>query len=501
MSNLSELLPSGGAQNVVDFVASGTLPNGKPVILNSNGTITAVAESSVNLPQAIPAGSSSVFASGAVTYIRMAFDPNNANKFVVAYEDSANSYYGTAVVGTVSGTSISFGSTVVFNASNSIDESIGFDPNNANTFVISYRDYGDSSKGKAIVGTVSGTSISFGTAVVYSSTPAHYGAMAFDPNNANKFVISYRNVNNSNYGTSLVGTVSGTSISFGSTAVFNSGTTADSSIAFDPNVSGKFVIAYGDQGNSNYGTAIVGTVSGTSISYGSESIFESAASLSVAIAFDPNNANKFVVTYSDGGDSNKGQAVVGTVSGTSISFGSIVVFNNATTFQISMAFDPNNANKFVVAYINEANSYYGTAIVGTVSGTSISFGTASVFVSASVAYTSTAFDPNVSGKFVISYRDQGNSNYGTAIVGQIAATVTATNLTATNLIGISAEAIASGATGEVNVLGGLNEGQSSLTPASIYYVQGNGSISTVATAPAQKIGKAMSATTLNIKDL
>ena len=32
MSNLSELLPAGGAGKNVDFVASGTLPNGKPVI-------------------------------------------------------------------------------------------------------------------------------------------------------------------------------------------------------------------------------------------------------------------------------------------------------------------------------------------------------------------------------------------------------------------------------------------------------------------------------------
>ena len=39
MSNLSELLPSGGGQNQVEFVASGTLPNGKPVILKTNGQV------------------------------------------------------------------------------------------------------------------------------------------------------------------------------------------------------------------------------------------------------------------------------------------------------------------------------------------------------------------------------------------------------------------------------------------------------------------------------
>ena len=39
MSNLSELLPTGGGQNAVDFVASGTLPNGKAVILKADGTV------------------------------------------------------------------------------------------------------------------------------------------------------------------------------------------------------------------------------------------------------------------------------------------------------------------------------------------------------------------------------------------------------------------------------------------------------------------------------
>ena len=35
-------------------------------------------------------------------------------KVVIAYSDMDNSFYGTAIVGTVSGTSISFGTPVVF---------------------------------------------------------------------------------------------------------------------------------------------------------------------------------------------------------------------------------------------------------------------------------------------------------------------------------------------------------------------------------------------------
>jgi hypothetical protein len=42
MSNLSELLPTGGGQNAVDFVASGTLSSGQTVALKANGTVEAV---------------------------------------------------------------------------------------------------------------------------------------------------------------------------------------------------------------------------------------------------------------------------------------------------------------------------------------------------------------------------------------------------------------------------------------------------------------------------
>ena len=73
-----------------------------------------------------------------------------------------------------------------------------------------------------------------------------------------------------------------------------------------------------------------------------------------------------------------------------------------------------NAQKVVIAYMDAGNSFYGTAIVGTISGTSISFGSATVFESAAAYEISITYDANAQ-KVVISYRDGGNSNYGTAI--------------------------------------------------------------------------------------
>ena len=493
MSNLSELLPSGGGQNQVEFVASGTLPNGKPVILKSNGQVEVVGYTAIS--QTIPAGSEAVFNTASTYFSSIAFDPNTTGKFVVVYRDDGNSEHGTAIVGTVSGTSISFGAESVFNAASTTWTSIAFDPNTTGKFVVVYKDEGNSSLGTAIVGTVSGTSISFGSEVVFNSGVTSYLSLSFDPNTANKFVVVYRDDSNTDDGTAVVGTISGTSISFGSEVVYNTANTQYNDIAFDPNTANKFVVVYKDIGNGAYGTARVGTVSGTSISFGSAVVFNTGTTSYLAVAFNPNTANKFVVAYSDGGNSGYGTAILGTVSGTSVSFGSEVVFNSANSLYISAAFDPNTANKFVVTY-KDTNPFGGNAVVGTVSGTSISYGTEAVFNSGSSNYTSIAFDPNTVGKFVVAYLDGGNSSYGTAVTGQIATSIT--NLTSTNLIGIAAEAASSGATAKINTWGGINEAQSSLTIASDYYVQTDGTITTA--TGGQKVGQAISATTINMRN-
>ena len=179
-----------------------------------------------------------------------------------------------------------------------------------------------------------------GSAVVFESGNAPQSSIVYDSTN-NKVVIAFRDVNNSNNATAIVGTVSDTSISFGTPVVYSSSSTAENRMTFDSN-SGKVVIAYYDGGNSNYGTAVVGTVSGTSISFGTPVVYNSGnATVNNAITFD-SNSNKVVIAYKDQPQSNYGKAIVGTVSGTSISFGSEVTFNSASTDQLAATFDSSN---------------------------------------------------------------------------------------------------------------------------------------------------------------
>ena len=477
MSNLTDLLPAGAGGKQVSFVASGTIGNGVTVGLNSDGTVSVIETGGPS------AGSAENFNSSSSSRIATAFDAN-ANKVVIAYRDEGNSDYGTAVVGTISGTSISFGTPVVFRNALSSHIAATFD-SSANKIVIAYYDGGNSGYGTAIVGTVSGTSVSFGSAVVFESAVSRNMSATFD-SNSNKVVIAYTDAGNSNHGTAIVGTVSGTSISFGSASVFFALSTTFISATFDSN-SNKVVISWRDL-NQGDGIALVATVSGTSISFGSATFFESGTVAEFISSTFDSNSNKIVISYALQNNSYYGTAIVGTVSGTSISFGSKVVFQSSYTDYGSATFD-SNSNKIVISYKNLSNSGYGTAIVGTVSGTSISFGTPIIFEPSSINWTASAFDSN-SNTIVIAYQDAGNSNYGTSVVFQ----TESTNLT--DFIGISDAAISDTASGSVTIKGGISTNVTGLTPNATYYVQTDGSLST--TASSVLAGKALSSTSINL---
>jgi len=169
----------------------------------------------------------------------------------------------------------------------------------------------------------------------------------------------------------------------------------------------------------------------------------------------------------------------GFVPGDDILYGSGYVFNTALTSYISAA--ALSADKFVVAYRDNGNSNYGTAVIGDVSGTTITYGSGYVFNSATTAYNSAA--ALSSDKFVVAYRNDGNSYHGTAKIGDVPPT--------SNMIGIANESKTAGETVPV-VIGGVSDGHSGLTPGAVYYRDTAGGLTT--TANYYRIGMAISAT-------
>ena len=469
----------------VRVVASGALANGDTVIVNADGTVSAVTTNSAT--QSI--GSPTVFATSNVQATSVAYDVN-AQKVVVAYRDAGNSNYGTAIVGTVSGTSISFGSPTVFESAFIINISAVYDAN-AQKVVIGYRNIGNSHYGTAIVGTVSGTSISFGTAVVFNSKTSVFVSGVYD-SNAQKVVFAYRDIDTTNTGQAIVGTVSGTSISFGTASTFETGDPTHVAATFDSS-NNKVVIAYQDSDDpDDAGKAVVGTVSGTSISFGSPVAFTNSLTENISATFD-SNLGKVILGYYHAG-STRLEAIVGTVSGTSISFGTAVEVSGNIP-HVSITYDA-NAEKVVLFYVNSSLGNQGLLRVGTVSGTSISFGSSSEFESGSTTNISSVYDANAQ-KVVTAYTDSTNSTYGTSVVFRNS--FSNVNLTSENFIGFADGAYADTQSAEINSTCSVDRNQTSLTAGQIYYVQTDGSLGLIAADPSVEAGTAISATEILVK--
>ena len=470
MSNLTDLLPAGAGGKQVDFVASGTIGNGVTVGLNSDGTVTAVAETSVPTS----AGTPVVFESAQTTYTASSFDPVE-QKVVVFYADNDNSSYGTAVVGTISGSSISFSTPVVFRSVGVNYVQATYDSVSGKHVILYNWIYG-----YAQTATVSGNSISFGADVMLINRQIRDTSVSADVSSGK--ILFFYEEQTFNYFTYSVGTISGTSISVGSATTISGSSLSGCVSVYDSSI-GKVVIFYSlEPSNTLYAQVCI--VSGTSLTFGTTVSPGYGQGSRLSATYDSVN-EKTIVFYRD----TSIKASVFTASGTTLSYGSaaVVTADNA----VPKATYNSTSGKIVVVYVNYSNSSYGTFKVGTVSGTSISFGSAIVFESAETAEMSIASSSS-SGATIVSYQDGGNSYYGTSAVLTIANT---TNNSA-DFIGISDAAISDTASGSVTIKGGISTNVTGLTANLTYYVQDNGSLST--TTSTVLAGKALSSTSINL---
>jgi hypothetical protein len=439
MSNLSDLLPAGAGAKSATFTASGTLPSGQVVILNTDGTVSSVTQSSssTGTPVNFNAGSSRTFMETAVVYHPV------QDKTVFFYCDSGSSNYGKAIVGTVSGTSISFSGATEFTwESGTVGEIAAVYDSNIDRIILVYENASNYTEAKVI--TVSGNSLSTsGASGIGGVTNYEDNSVCFD-SSSNKTIFAASSQTNSGYGHARVLTATVGSVSSGTVVTFQSNSVRLGQAVYDVNAN-KTVIFYGQSGTG--GKAIVGTVSGTDITFGTAATFSTAGSdaYNVAGAYDSDNY-KVVVAYRTALGANDGNANVGTVSGTDITFGSAVQYLATSADHTAIVYDA-TAKKMVIAFC-DANAD-GELVEGTVSGDSISFTSPTTYQSGGVsdldkagAYDSTA------GKTVFSYQlDSNFDNY--AFVHQSAATDSA------NFVGITDEAIANAATGSVVVEGGV----------------------------------------------
>jgi hypothetical protein len=198
------------------------------------------------------------------------------------------------------------------------------------------------------------------------------------------------------------------------------------------------------------------------------------------IAYNYDNSNNLKVVTIDVGASS---ATIGTAT-------TVISGSSYGSTQYDLSYDTLN-KRTVLAYQKNDTPNINALVVSVDSGgSSITLGTNTVLQTYSCQDLSTVYDPQ-NNEVLVTYAY--NSKVQTDFLS-----VTGTNNLA-NFIGITDAAISNTASGNVTIKGGISTNVSSLTIGSDYYVQADGSISTTSTSPAVKIGKALSATALNLE--
>jgi hypothetical protein len=462
----------------VRAVASGALSNGDTVIVNSDGTVSAVGIGSDSL------GSTVTFDSDSTDRPAVAYDTTN-NKVVIAYGNNVDGF-GYAIVGTVSGTSISFGTPVMFNGGGSDHLGIAF--GNDKIFIV-YEDEGNSSYGTGIIGTVSGTSISFGSEYVYNSGLSINNRVVYDSGN-DKFFVFYRDGSNGYTATGYVATVSGTAITYTGYGTWSSGNAAYLTGVYDP-VAGAIGLFFRDTVNANQGRGVVATISGSTWSSGSWYTFN-ATTAYISASYDSANG-KIAVFYQDSANSQYGTAIAATISGTALSYGSEQTFA-AFEARTDYAAYATTAGSHCVLFHDQRDGYATKIITATLSGTTFTFGT-QVDVSSSTSDEGYLAYDSDTGQVIISQPDSTATKAGEATLFSPAAT----NLTSDNFIGFADGAYADTQSAVINTTCSVDRNQTSLTAGQKYYVQTDGSLGLTPADPSVEAGTAISSTEILVK--
>jgi len=483
-----------------EATASGTLANGDTVIVNADGTVSAVAGSGAVESQ----GADQIFNPAGTSNVDSAYD-ESTDRLVVIYRTS-NLY---AEVGQInSDGTITFG-TAVQVAAGASQGSICYDASTSR-MLIAYKLAGDSF-GYAAVGTVTGSStnsIAIGTANAFWNSGAIESAnigLAYYAS-ATASVIAWHIDYGGYHGLARLATITGggtNTVAFGTEITLNSGRTRylERGLFYDPDTE-RVVACYMDWDESEDGFArIISNPSGTTIQAETEYEFNDANVEWVAACYDTANDKGFVC-YRDKGDNNYLNARVITIVGSStnsLTYGTEVTIASADVSNIDCTFDA-TAGKVIVIYDdNTANKAYVNT--GTISGTGASAtttwdGAVEVVGTGGLSSSSIIYDPD-NGKSVFSYEDSSNSGYGTTNVYTVP--FSNTNLTAENYIGISDGAYSSSATATIQVAGAVDDAQSSLTPGQTYYISFDGSLVLTPVVPSVVAGTAVAATKLIVK--
>jgi hypothetical protein len=483
---MSFIIQPAAAGSSIQGTASGAVAANKPMVVNADGTFSqcGLAASTTTLSFLTTAD---LVTTTSNSYPLEVYDSTN-KKFVRFYANGFGLYY---VVGTNNGTTVTWGTEQSVPTGGSAQ----FDQAGSATFhvasgciVLTYLS-GVSSTIQAIAGTISGTTITWGSSVtVYAGVGSVSQPVGIYDSANQKVVFIY------NYGSGAANVISCTAgrvVTVGTQVVFDGNSSRFLNGCYD-STNGKVVIYYRPNIAGQKPYYCVGTVSGTTISFGTPTfIYGSAADVpdSTKGAVYDASKNRVIIQYYDG-TNNVLQA--GQVSGTTITWGTAVntALTSLSTDQIVLAYDSTNGQSALFyANTNVAYRVLGFSLAASV----ITIGNITTIKTSTSTSGLTCIFDSFNNQFVPIY-------YDAALAGTYdkLGFYGAYNLTSENFIGFSVAAVSTGATVTVSTVGGSDTGQSGLTPGQAYYVQNNGTLSQTPDSPSVYAGLAYAATKILI---
>jgi hypothetical protein len=230
---------------------------------------------------------------------------------------------------------------------------------------------------------------------------------------ASKFVVSYQNNPDTYNGTSKVGTVSGTTVSYGSPTVFDTGSITTISSCYD-STNNAIGILYNDV-STGYSGVVKGTISGTGISFSSASTFDSTTGVAQTqfanqLSFNSTEGKAVGLSWNYT-PSNFFITATVSFSGSTPTVGTKTTVSGPQTQTMASI----SGSNFVAAGYNYTSPTGYSTRKGTISGSTVSYASAELI--GATAGSGYIFYDSVSGKVVYVYK--GPSNYGYAVVGTI----------------------------------------------------------------------------------
>ena len=344
-------------------------------------------------------------------------------KALMCYRDGGNSDNATAVVLTIANRVITVGTPLVFNTGYwNIGRVVGLTSTKA---IACFSDGNDTNKVKAYVLSVSGTTVTAGSVLTVDGGGNQSYVRVTRMSDTTALVIWK---DSSSDGASAFLTISGTSVSKGTTFVFEAGTIYQCDVSSMSSTT-AIVVFRDDSGTQILASRFL-TVSGTTITTGAKLQFSGGTIGDCRV--QSISATKAICCYSDTYNvSHRATVVILSVSGTTVSAGTIVRVNNTYfAYQMDIAVISETEALFV---FTEAYTNVNYSIL-TISGTDITAGT---IVDDYIVGHADELEIALltSTKFISGYRDSGNSNYATSEVLDLEAALYVTNQYVTTISG------------------------------------------------------------------